>query len=74
MDKYCDIAPHANGWIFILNGMESECSFHTYELAMEAAKAHVANETRERVFRRQGLNGVMFPLQPTAPSQVPPIG
>jgi hypothetical protein len=74
MDKYCDIAPHANGWIFILNGVESECSFHTYELAVEAARAHVANEARERVFRRQGLNGAMFPLQPKAFPQGPFIG
>jgi RNase P/RNase MRP subunit p29 len=62
MDKYCDIVPHPDGWTFVLNGVEAECSFHTYELAVEAAKARLARDRRKRVFRFQGLNGEMLPV------------
>ncbi|MBA4785020.1 MULTISPECIES: hypothetical protein [Pseudorhizobium] len=62
MDKYCDIVPHPAGWTYILNGIESDCSFHTYELAVEAAKIQVMHDARKRVFRLQGLNGEMLPF------------
>lgn len=62
MDKYCDIVPHAGGWTYVLNGVEADCSFHTYELAVEAAKAEVAQGMRKKVFRFQGLNGEMLPV------------
>jgi hypothetical protein len=71
MDKFCDIIPHPAGWTYVLNGVEAECSFHTYELALEAAKVEVARETRSRVFRFQSLNGEMLPMKPSAFPQGP---
>ncbi len=62
MDKYCDIVPHPAGWTYVLNGVEAECSFHTYELAVEAAKARLARDMRKRVFRFQSMNGEMLPV------------
>ena len=62
MDKYCDIVPHPDGWTYVLNGVESDCAFHTYELAVEAAKARVARDMRKRVFRFQNLKGEMLPV------------
>lgn len=74
MEKYCDIVPHADGWTYILNGVESECAFHTYELAVAAAKSRLAMETRQRVFRRRELNGDMLPVRPVAFPQAPFAG
>lgn len=64
MGKYCDIVPHATGWVYVIDGLQSASYYHTYELAMEAAKAHVAHERSGRVeiFRRQALNGEMLPV------------
>ncbi len=62
MDKYCDIVPHPGGWTYVLNGVEADCSFHTYELAVEAAQARLARDTRKRVFRFQSLTGEMLPM------------
>ncbi|MDR6817269.1 esterase/lipase superfamily enzyme [Neorhizobium sp. 2083] len=66
MGKYCDIVPHATGWVYVIDGLQSASYYHTYELAMEAAKAHVARERSGRVeiFRRQALNGEMLPVPP----------
>ncbi|MFN7103479.1 MAG: hypothetical protein ACK4N1_12760 [Pseudorhizobium sp.] len=69
MDNYCDIVPHPAGWTYILNGIESDCSFHTYELAVEAAKVQVARDARKRVFRLQGLNGEMLPFATAEPTR-----
>ena len=71
MNKYCDIVPHSAGWTYVLNGVEADCSFHTYELALEAAKAELARETRTRVFRLQNLKGEMLPVNATALPQHP---
>ncbi|HEV7433647.1 MAG TPA: hypothetical protein VGO22_02060 [Pseudorhizobium sp.] len=63
MNKFCDIIPHSAGWTYILNGVEADCSFPTYELAVEAAKVEVTRQMRQRVFRYQGVNGKMVPVQ-----------
>jgi len=65
MEKYCDIIPHATGWVYLIDGVQSACYYHTYDLAMDAAKAHLARSgsTRDKVFRRQALNGEMLPVQ-----------
>jgi len=64
MNKYCDIIPHCDGWTYVLNGVEAGCTFHTYELALEAAKLQLLEEQRERVFRQKGVNGEMLPIGP----------
>ncbi|MCJ8520148.1 hypothetical protein ABID21_003148 [Pseudorhizobium tarimense] len=74
MTKYCDIVPHSAGWTYVLNGVEADCSFHTYELALEAAKAQIARDARSRVFRLQNLKGEMLPVNATSLPQGPCLG
>jgi hypothetical protein len=74
MKNFCDIIPHWNGWTYVLDGVEAECSFHTYELAFEAAKSQLARESRLSVFRRLGLNGDLLPVLPTVFPQAPARG
>jgi len=64
MEKYCDIVPHATGWMYVIDGVQSPCYYHTYDLAMDAAKAKLAREGlfEGKVFRRQALNGDMLPI------------
>ena len=63
MKKYCDIVPHATGWVYIVDGMQSASYYHTYDLAVDAARAHLARRggANTEVFRRQSLNGEMLP-------------
>ena len=65
MEKYCDIIPHATGWVYVIDGVQSASYYHTYDLAMDAAKAQLARSgsTRDKVFRRQALNGERLPVQ-----------
>jgi hypothetical protein len=64
MENYCDIVPHATGWVYVIDGVQSACYYHTYDLAMDAAKAKLAREglVEGKVFRRQALNGDMLPI------------
>ena len=64
MEHYCDIIPHATGWVFVVDGVQSASYYHTYDLAMDAAKAHIARTagTKDKIFRRQALNGEMLPV------------
>ena len=64
MNNFCDIIPHPAGWTYVMNGIESRCSFHTYELAVAAARVEMAKRKHSRVFRRMELNGEMLPVQP----------
>ncbi|MDQ0136457.1 hypothetical protein J2T08_004393 [Neorhizobium galegae] len=75
MGKYCDIVPHATGWVYVIDGVQSASYYHTYELAMEAAKAHVARDRSGRVetFRRQALNGEMLPIPPMPANADPSV-
>ncbi|SFB18250.1 hypothetical protein SAMN03159496_02203 [Rhizobium sp. NFR07] len=65
MQNYCDIMPHVTGWVYVIDGVQSASSYHTYELALEAARtqlrSHGGYETK--IFRRQGLNGNMTLIQ-----------
>jgi hypothetical protein len=65
MEKYCDIIPHATGWVYVIDGVQSASYYHTYDLAVDAARAQLARAgtAREKVFRRQALNGEMLPVQ-----------
>jgi hypothetical protein len=64
MQNYCDIMPHVTGWVYVIDGVQSASSYHTYELALDAARlelrSHGGYETK--IFRRQGLNGNMTPI------------
>lgn len=64
MEKYCDIVPHATGWLYVIDGVQSASYYHTYDLAMDAAKAHIARKgaVGDKIFRRQALNGEMLPV------------
>ncbi len=64
MEHYCDIIPHATGWVYVVDGVQSPSYYHTYDLAMDAAKAHIARNagTKDKIFRRQALNGDMLPV------------
>jgi hypothetical protein len=75
MGKYCDIVPHATGWVYVIDGVQSASYYHTYELAMEAAKAHVARDRTGQVeiFRRQAPNGEMLPIPVMRGNAEPPI-
>jgi hypothetical protein len=74
MKTFCDIVPRWNGWTYVLDGVEAESSFHTYELALEAAKSQLARESRLSAFRRLGLNGDLLPVLPTVLPQAPAGG
>jgi len=58
VEKFCDIIPHATGWIFIVDGIQS-APYPTYDLAVRAANAHADRELKRTVFRQQKLNGEM---------------
>ena len=64
MERYCDIIPHATGWVYVIDGVQSTSCYHTYDLAMDAAKAHIARSmgAKDKIFRRQALNGEMLPV------------
>lgn len=65
MQNYCDIMPQATGWVYAIDGIQSASCYHTYELALEAARRHIARDGGHftRIFRRQELNGTMVPIQ-----------
>jgi hypothetical protein len=75
MGKYCDIVPHATGWVYVIDGIQSASYYHTYELAMAAAKAKVARDRNGKVelFRRQALNGEMLPIPVMPANPDPPV-
>ena len=72
MEKYCDIVPHATGWVYVIDGVQSASYYHTYELAVDAARANVARKGNagEKIFRIQALNGEMMPISGLA--TIPP--
>jgi hypothetical protein len=76
MEKYCDIVPHATGWLYVIDGVQSASSYHTYDLAMDAAKAKIARDglVQDKIFRRQALNGDMLPISALAATQAAPRG
>ncbi|MBA3042757.1 MAG: hypothetical protein KJ670_21225 [Alphaproteobacteria bacterium] len=57
---YCDVVPHANGWVFLSDGGQSP-AYPSYRLAVEAAHRHMQSVGRRRamILREQGLNGRM---------------
>lgn len=59
-EVYCDVVPHANGWVFLSDGGQSP-AYPSYQLAVEAAHRHVktAGKRRGMILREQGLNGRM---------------
>lgn len=71
MEKYCDIVPHATGWVYVIDGVQSACYYHTYDLAMDAAKVKLARDGlfESKIFRRQALNGDMVPIRPFVSDQ-----
>ena len=64
MQNFCDIMPHATGWVYVVDGIQSDSSYHTYELALQAARNHIAlgGGGPSHVFRRQALDGGMLPI------------
>lgn len=64
MKNFCDIVPQWNGWAYVIDGVQSASCYHTYDLAMDAAKAELAKSgmANRKVFRRQEINGQMKPL------------
>ncbi len=71
MQNYCDIMPQATGWVYAVDGVQSASCYHTYELALDAARKHLAREGghHTRIFRRQELNGSMMPIPSTLTDQ-----
>ncbi len=59
-EVYCDVVPHANGWVFLSDGGQSP-TYPSYQLAVEAAHRHVqtAGKRPVMILREQGLNGRM---------------
>lgn len=76
MHNYCDIMPHATGWVFVIDGVQSASFYHSYELALDAARTHLATRggRDSRVFRCQALNGNMLPIEIAAVMQPPGTG
>ncbi|WJH40980.1 DUF2188 domain-containing protein [Aliirhizobium terrae] len=76
MQNYCDIMPHVTGWVYVIDGVQSASSYHTYELALEAARAQLRNHGgyETKIFRRQGLNGNMTPIHAVGAIQSPNSG
>ena len=73
MENYCDIVPHATGWIYVVDGIQSASSYHTSELAMEAAHAYLARSKRQnrKVFRELEVSGRMVPMTASRPGGAP---
>jgi len=69
MEKYCDIIPHATGWIYVVDGIQSASSYHTSELAMEAAHAYLASakSPRRKIFRQLEVSGKFMPITAVLP-------
>ncbi|HCL67070.1 MAG TPA: hypothetical protein DIC56_19990 [Rhizobium sp.] len=59
-EVYCDVVPHANGWVFLSDRGQSP-AYPTYRLAVEAAHRHMqaVGKRRAMILREQGLNGSM---------------
>jgi hypothetical protein len=76
MHNYCDIMPHATGWVYVIDGVQSASFYHSYELALDAARTHLATRGGHdgRVFRCQALNGNMLPIEIAAVMQPPGTG
>jgi hypothetical protein len=76
MQNYCDIMPHVTGWVYVIDGVESASSYHTYELALDAARAHLKGRGgyETKIFRLQSLNGNMTPIHSVSAMQVPSSG
>ncbi|MBB4346527.1 hypothetical protein [Aliirhizobium cellulosilyticum] len=76
MHNYCDIMPHATGWVYVIDGVQSASFYHSYELALDAARTHLATRGRRdgRIFRCQALNGNMLPIDIAAVMQPPGTG
>lgn len=76
MHNYCDIMPHATGWVYVIDGIQSASSYHSYELALDAARTRLATRGgyQTRIFRSQGLNGSMLPIQPPVAVLPPSVG
>lgn len=64
MEKYCDIIPDATGWTYVIDGVRAESCYHTYDLAVHAARSGLMlqGEGRKNILRRQALNGDMQPV------------
>lgn len=69
MQKYCDIVPDATGWIYVIDGLRSPSFYHTYDLALQAARTELARRGRpvHDVFRRQAMDGEMHPVMTRQP-------
>lgn len=73
---YCDVVPHANGWVFLSDGGQSP-TYPSYRLAVEAAHRHMqaAGKRRAMILREQGLNGRMQQISEISiyslPRQIP---
>lgn len=76
MHNYCDIMPHATGWVYVIDGIQCASSYHSYELALDAARCQLASRGgyETRIFRSQGLNGAMRPIQPPDHVLPPSVG
>lgn len=76
MHNYCDIMPHATGWVYVIDGVQSASFYHSYELALDAARTCLAvrGGRDSRIFRCQSLNGNMLPIEIAAVMQPPGTG
>ncbi|WP_454288218.1 hypothetical protein [Rhizobium arsenicireducens] len=66
-EVYCDIVPHAYGWVFLSEGVQSP-TYPSYRMAVEAAQRHMQTVAKRRSFvlRRQNLDGQMLAIAGTA--------
>lgn len=66
-EVFCDIVPHASGWVFLSEGVQSP-SYPTYRMAVEAAQRHMQAVAKRRSFvlRQQNLDGQMLAIAGTA--------
>lgn len=72
-EVFCDILPHARGWVFISGGVRSP-SYPSYHLAVEAARRHlddVGGGNASTVLRQQDLKGRMLKITALAASYQP---
>lgn len=65
-EVFCDIVPHARGWVFLSEGVQSP-SYPTYRMAVEAAQRHMQTVAKRRSFvlRQQNLDGQMLAIAGT---------
>jgi hypothetical protein len=74
-ETYCDIIPHADGWVYLFEGRQSAV-YPSYRLAEDAAKIcseQCVGTGRKFILRQQDLRGRMQEVQGRSNAWLPAV-